>query len=265
MIRKLIVLLSCVATSLVVAENNRLQTSVTAGAVVPNEPLRILCVGDSITAGYTDNSKWTVPFEFGYRSGLLERLSQAGYKVQFVGDSKEPWDGRFGKPQNMPSPDLRASGQDHHRGYGGWGTAQVLQHIDEWLSQDRPDLVLLMIGINDDGSPAAAINLKAIVEKIVAASPQAHLLVAQITPKASFSQSIVDYNTYIRDTLVPDFQRRGLKVNTVDQYRNFLKPNGTIDPELFSNNYNHPNATAYGRMAQSWFEAIKANYPSPQK
>jgi hypothetical protein len=31
------------------------------------KPLRILCVGDSITAGYTDNPTWDVPFEFGYR------------------------------------------------------------------------------------------------------------------------------------------------------------------------------------------------------
>ncbi|MBN1911171.1 MAG: hypothetical protein JW818_15600, partial [Pirellulales bacterium] len=28
-------------------------------------PIRIMAVGDSITAGYTDNSAWTVPFTFG--------------------------------------------------------------------------------------------------------------------------------------------------------------------------------------------------------
>ena len=62
--------------------------------------LRILCVGDSITAGYTDNPIWNVPFEFGYRQGLFERLQKAGYQFQFVGDSPEPWDGRFGLPKN---------------------------------------------------------------------------------------------------------------------------------------------------------------------
>ena len=45
------------------------------------KPLRILCVGDSITAGYTDNPKWDVPFEFGYRQGLFERLQKAGYQI----------------------------------------------------------------------------------------------------------------------------------------------------------------------------------------
>ncbi|MFM8984365.1 MAG: SGNH/GDSL hydrolase family protein, partial [Spartobacteria bacterium] len=226
-------------------------------------PLRILCVGDSITIGCTDNPAWDVPFEFGYRQGLFTRLQQAGYQFQFVGSSPEPWDGRGGVPKNSPSPDLRASGQDRHEGHGGWNTAQVSEHIDQWIAKSQPDIVLLMIGINDAGRAQAAENLKGIVEKIVAARPQAHVVVAQITPRAGFIQDIADYNTAIRETLVPDFQRRGFKVTTVDQYRNMLKSDGTIDPGLFSNKINHPNATAYDRMAQTWFEAIQAVHPPP--
>ena len=63
-------------------------------------------------------------------------------------------------------------------------------------------------------------------------------------------------------TLVPDFQRRGLKVSTVDQYRNMLKPDGEIDPGLFSNRLNHPSATAYNVIAQTWFEAIQSIPPT---
>ncbi len=122
-----------------------------------------------------------------------------------------------------------------------------------------------MIGINDAGRAPAAENLKGIVEKIVAARPQAHVVVAQITPRLEFTQSIADYNTAIRTTLVPEFQRRGGKVSTVDQYRNMLKPDGTIAPGLFSNKINHPNATAYDRMAQTWFEAIQTIFPSVQE
>ncbi|HVJ46116.1 MAG TPA: thrombospondin type 3 repeat-containing protein, partial [Luteolibacter sp.] len=40
----------------------------------PMPPLRIMPVGDSITAGYTDNPTWNEPFNFGYRSGLYTRL-----------------------------------------------------------------------------------------------------------------------------------------------------------------------------------------------
>jgi GH43 family beta-xylosidase/lysophospholipase L1-like esterase len=235
-----------------------------ADEAASSKPVRILCVGDSITIGATDNPKWEVPFEFGYRSGLFKRLVQAGYRVQFVGSSPEPWDGRGGVPKNSPSPDLRALGQDHHEGHGGWKTDRFLQNIDQWLERAEPDIVLLMIGINDNGGPHAAQNLKGIMEKIVAARPQAYLLVAQITPTANFSQSIVDYNTTIRDTLVPDLQRRGLKVGTVDQYRHFLKPDGTIDGARFSNQINHPDAIGYDRIAQSWFEAIQSILPTPK-
>lgn len=235
------------------------------GVTNAGKSVRILCVGDSITAGYTDNPKWEVPFEFGYRAGLFERLAKAGYQVQFVGSSPEPWNGQWGLPKNSPSPDLRAIGQDHHEGHGGWRTAQVLQNIDQWVARAEPDLVLLMIGINDKDGAQAAQNLKGIMEKIIAARPQAHLVVAQITPKAKFSQSIVDFNTTLRDTLAPDFQRRGLKVSTVDQYRHFLKPDGTIDTALFSNQINHPNATGYERMAQTWFEAIQDILPVAKK
>jgi lysophospholipase L1-like esterase len=236
--------------------------------VPPAAPVRIMCVGDSITAGYTDNPSWNVPFQFGYRSGLYTRLSAAGYPFQFVGASAEPWNGVFGTPTNTPSPDLRTVDQDHHRGYGGWGTAGILSNIAGWLTTDNPDVVLLMIGINDGGSVEARANLNSIVQTMVTNKPNARVIVAQITPTASFSQTLVDYNTYIRDTLVPSYQAQGKYVTTVNQYANLLT-NGSIDPSLFSNGINHPNAVAYDRMAQTWFAGIQAaeylkwcgNYP----
>lgn len=226
-------------------------------------PLRIMCVGDSITAGYTDNPKWTVPFEFGYRSGLSRRLTQAGYRFQFVGESPEPWDGRFGRPGNTPTVDLRAQNQDHHRGYGGWGTQKVLGGIGDWVSKDNPDLVLLMIGINDGGNVNARTNLEKIARTIFRVKPTITLMIAQITPRAQFTQGIADYNQYIRDTLVPRLAAEGKKVTTVDQYKNFLK-GGKIDTTLFSNHINHPDARAYDQMAQTWFEGIAGRYPLPK-
>ena len=81
-----------------------------------DKPIRILCAGDSITVGCTDNPKWQVPFEFGYRSGLYSRLLKGGYRFQFVGDSPQPWNGDSGKPTNEPVLDLRNLDQEHHRG-----------------------------------------------------------------------------------------------------------------------------------------------------
>lgn len=226
-----------------------------ASLIQAAEPLRILCLGDSITAGYTDNPKWDVPFEFGYRSGLYKRLTAAGYTFKFVGACQEPWNGAFGKPKNSPVLDLRKLDQDYHRGYGGWGTKGILDHVHEWLAADKPDIVLLMAGINDGGSVAARKNLDEIVQAIVTANPATEVIVAQITPMATFSQTIVDYNVYIRDTLVPTYESQGKHVSTVDQYTNMMEKD-SIDTKRYSNGINHPNAETYERMAQTWFDGI---------
>jgi hypothetical protein len=48
-------------------------------------PYRLLVIGDSISVGYTDNPTWSVPYQFGFRSGLYTRLTNSGMAVQFVG------------------------------------------------------------------------------------------------------------------------------------------------------------------------------------
>jgi hypothetical protein len=225
-------------------------------------PLRIMCVGDGNTVGYTDNPKWTLPFEFGFRSGLYTRLITNGYAVQFVGNSPEPWNGNFGLPTNAPSPDLRTVDQDHHRGYAGLSTSAALSYIGAWLTEDDPNMVLLLVGIDDTDLALASSNLNLIVQTIVAAKPQADVIVAQVTPLVNYSQFIVDYNNFVRGTLVPSYQSQGKHVSTVDQYTNLLT-NGSIDAALFSNDLNHPNAVAFDRMAQTWLAGIQALHPPP--
>jgi lysophospholipase L1-like esterase len=232
------------------------------------QSLRIMVVGDSISVGYTDNPKWTVPFEFGFRSGLYTRLTNSGVAVQFVGSSREPWNGgskgTYGIPTNTPTLDLRTLGQDQCEGYGGRKSAYVLANISAWLTSHSPDVVLLMIGINDIHAAAAEPvapqqNLSNIVFTVTTQAPQARLVVAQITPYGTNCPGIVKYNAYIRTVLVPHFARQGKHVSTVDQYANMLIPGtGKIDGTLFSNGINHPNAVVYDRMAQTWCDGIKA-------
>ncbi|MFK7909392.1 MAG: Ig-like domain-containing protein, partial [Akkermansiaceae bacterium] len=234
-----------------------------------DQPLRIMCLGDSITVGYTDNPSWANhPFMFGYRSGLYTRLTNAGYNFQFVGASTEPWTGISGDPTNggtyTPALDLRDFGQDKHRGYGGAG---IWGNVNSWIDADNPDIILLLIGINGmgGGSQAALTNL---VNSIVTHAPDVHLIVAQITPRATFNQTLYDYNLYIRDTLVPGHITAGNKVSTVDLYSFFLtdpstyttipSTTGAIEPGVLSNNINHPDNPHYDLMAQEWYEGIQA-------
>jgi GDSL-like Lipase/Acylhydrolase family len=233
--------------------------------IINPAPYRVCPMGDSITAGYTDNPNWTVPFNFGYRSGLYTRLTNSGVSFQFVGTSPEPWNGADGTVTNIPAVDLRVVDQDHHEGYGGKTTAFVLSNIGNWLAVDRPHIILLMAGINDIGNgstgepTATEQNLSNIVYMVVNNSPNTHLIVAQITPYSSYTDSITRYNNYIANTLVPHFASLGKLVTTVNQYTNLCVPGTTnIDSTLFANGINHPNATAYDRMARTWFAGIQA-------
>jgi lysophospholipase L1-like esterase len=229
-------------------------------------PLRIMALGDSISVGYTDNPGWANhPFQFGYRSGLYSRLTQANYPFKFVGASPEPWSGTSGDPTHggtyTPLLDLRSLGQDGHRGYGGASIAAINSSVASYIASDQPDVILLMIGINGISGNSAT-ELNTLVSTIFTASPDVHLIVAQITPLVSFNQSLYDYNLYIRDILVPNYASNGFKVSTVDLYSLFLTdPNNyssAIAPGVLSNNINHPDNAHYDLMAQRWFEGIEA-------
>lgn len=223
------------------------------------EPLRIMPLGDSITAGYTDNPRWQHPFEFGYRCGLYKRLKKAGYKFEFVGESPEPWDGKWGVPTNTPTTDLRLLKMDKHRGYGGWRIPQIQEHVVQWIQKDRPDIILLLIGINGINAKSTK-QLDSLVKTIYGADKDVKLIVAQITPLSKFNKNLLDYNTYIRETLVPTYAGKGHTISTVDLYKLFLadpEDPQSIDPRRLSNRMNHPTNSLYEKMAESWFQGIE--------
>lgn len=224
------------------------------------EPLRIMPMGDSITVGYT-NADWSGGgFEFGYRSGLYTLLSNSGYNFRFIGNSTEPWtfrDPHTTDPAWPPAIDLVTLGQDGNNGYAGETASFLNANISSWLASQDPDIILLKIGTN--GQDQA--GLQTLVNTITTTEPGCHLIIAQIMPKYTYQQGIVNYNTWIRDTLVPAQQALGRKVMVVDQYAPFLTDPGnltSIDQSLFSNAINHPSNPGYDKMAQVWFDAIEA-------
>jgi lysophospholipase L1-like esterase len=161
-------------------------------------------------------------------------------------------------PTNTPSPDLRALGQDGHRGYGGWGINSIQKNVAEWIKQDRPDIILLLIGINGINAESPQ-QLDVLVKTIYDTDKNVKIVVAQITPLKSFNQNLFNYNTYIRENLVPTYASKGYAISTVDLYKHFLtNPNDpkSIDPARLSNRINHPTNALYDKMAESWFQGI---------
>lgn len=224
-------------------------------------------IGDSITARYTDNPIWNVDFEFGYRSGLYTRLTRAGIDFQFVGGSTEPFDNAFpGDPTRggtyTPPVDLRALGQNGHRGYGGVAAGFLLSNIQKWLATDDPDVILLHVGTNGQFS----VTLDQLLDSIVTARPDVAVFVAEIIPKRDFIQSIISYNIFNRGRIAPKYENLGANVTFVDHYTSFLtdatNPE-SINRSLFATG-NHPNRRGYELMAETWFQAIQfASVPEP--
>jgi lysophospholipase L1-like esterase len=230
----------------------------------------IMPVGDSITAGYEDNPTWTYPYSYGYRAdlyGSLETNFNAGTGIAFnyVGTSAEPLNGASGNPTSIATnvPNLTALGQDNHEGYSGVGTAYTLAHIQPEIAINSPNIILLMIGINDisEGSTAvptaAEANLNSIFQTVFADAPNADLIVAQITPYSSYTPAIVTYNNYIVSTAA-SYAALGDHISTVNQYANFQNSNGSINTSLYANGINHPTPAAYAAMAQTWYNGIQA-------
>lgn len=249
----------------------------------PN-PLNILCIGDSITVGYTDDLTGD-PFNFGYRGHLYELLNDAGYVFQYVGGSTQPWDGSFGLDPTIggthkPEFDLRDLDQDYQQGGGG----ASIEDLIIWIDDFEPDLILLKIGINSiqEGVIFETVRdyIYELVETIIIKKPDAHLIVAQTIPYSGDYVSypvnegknlvLRQYNTYIRDQLIADLVSAGKdasKVSTADMYSMFLTDPTNYESAVaigrHSNYYNHPWNTAvdgagYDTMAQQWFDAIEA-------
>ena len=218
------------------------------------DPLKIMPMGDSITVGGT-NDGWADPYWYGYRSVLYNLLHGAGYNFLFVGQSTDP-------PNPLPSgttppADLAALGQNAHNGKGGETVTYLNNNILTWLAADDPDVILLKVGTNAWDT----VGLNTLVNTITTTKPNVHLIIAQIIPRYTYNVGTVNYNTYIRDTLVPHYQGLGKKVTLVDQYAPFLTNPGdltSINQSLFSNGINHPTNVGYGKMAQVWLDGIKA-------
>lgn len=230
-------------------------------------PLRIMPLGDSITAGYTDNPTWNVPFEFGYRSRLYTLLTNAGYDFVFVGGSLEPFNNLYGDPTKggtvSPTLDLRTFGQNGHRGYGGVTINTTNTNVASYITSDTPDVILLMIGINGISTSSPG-QLDTLANSIFTAKSTVKLVTAQIIPKIPYTSLVVDYNTYIRNTLLPKYIGLGKSITTVDQYANFLTnpaDNTSINTAIYANAINHPNATGYNAMADTWYKGILTIIP----
>jgi lysophospholipase L1-like esterase len=204
-------------------------------------PVRIMPLGDSITAGEAD----TPPDSYtGYRGPLWSELVADGYHIDFVGSV-------------VNGPDAI---DRNHEGHAGYRIDELLAGISSYLAA-RPDIILLHVGTNDllQGiSPANASQiLGELLDRIHQLRPTAHVVVASILPISTSNsvhvspKLITDFNSHVAP-LVAARAARGWRISHVD-----MAARVALRPFEFDSSGIHPTQDGYVRMASVWHAELK--------
>ncbi len=141
-----------------------------------NEPLRIVCFGDSITYGYQVGTKEQVARP--YPLVLEEELHKHGVKAQVINSGKS-----------------------------GWRTKNSLDYIQELVHDHEPDVCIIMLGINDARGSFKGITLskrryERNMRKILASLTNENIDVFVLSPTPTNNRRVNRFSKYLIEQLV---------------------------------------------------------------
>lgn len=192
--------------------------------------LRLMPLGDSITAGYksSDNN--------GYRGALYDLLVAQGHHTDFVGSVRG---GSAFDPDG--------------EGHSGARIDQVASQLDGYLATYQPNIVTLHIGSNDlNGGyevSTAPDRLASMIDQILNDVPGVTVVVSQLilNSNATTQSRITAYNSQI-PTIVQTRADAGKHVYMINMSTLTL---GDLQDGL------HPNDGGYRKMADAWNAGIQ--------
>jgi len=202
-------------------------------------PIRIMPLGDSITAG---PGCW--------RAKLWHQLQTTGYtNIDFVGGVS---DGGGCNPGYSYDFD-----HEGHSGYSATGIADQNQ-LPPWLDAAKPDIVLMHLGTNDMwGGYIPLANKLAAYTKLVgqmrANNPTMKIIVAQIIPMSAAACATCPADVAALDQAIPGWAA-GLTttqspIAVADLWTGYDAVADNIDGV-------HPNDTGFQKMANSWYPVL---------
>ena len=193
-------------------------------------------VGDSITRGY-----WGSPSHNGYRKPLYDKLTDANYNSDFVGNLA---DGNF--------PDPNHDGHDSWHAAGGPGGG-ILPNVYNWLTANPANIVLLHIGTNDitfDQTGGDANEVSDILDEIDRFSTDTKVILALIIDRVPHSPATTKYNQDVNN-MAQSRIAAGDAIVVVDMENALNYINDMAD-------FVHPNDVGYAKMANVWFNALNS-------
>jgi len=207
-------------------------------AVSAATPVRIMPLGDSITAG---PGCW--------RALLWDHLQRTGFtNIDFVGTQQ-------GGGCSVPF-DVDHEG---HAGFSATGIADQNQ-LPPWLAATHPDIVIMHLGTNDMwGGFIPTSNIITAYSKLVdqmrAGNPNMKIIVAKIIPMEpsgcpTCPQSVVALNNAIPGWAAGKTTAQS-PITVVDQWTGFTAATDTNDGV-------HPIDSGFQKMADRWYPAVAA-------
>lgn len=221
---------------------------------------KILPLGDSITYGAGAD-----PGDGGgYRDELFTKAVNDGKRITFVGSQKSGPTTLDGQP--FPQ---------NNEGHIGWTITQIndIATTSQTISvsgpayagalRDLPNIVLLFIGTNDEGYAStevgAADRLGTLIDKIVAAVPDALLVVSSIYPfpgckSTNYTPTQCAANVAAYDAAIP-----GLIQERVAQGKHvlFVDMSGMPSDGLSSDGVHPTITTGYPWMGDHWYAVVQ--------
>ncbi len=198
--------------------------------------VRIMPVGDSITEG---GSAFV-----NYRYPLLKKLTDAGYRVEYVGS----------RESDSPAGKLR------HEGYGGKNAEFLATAAVKSFRQFPADIVLLHCGHNHFVDEKPVPGIVAAVETMIAAfrtaNPRVVVLLAQVIPGGKLPKyAYIPALNQALGELPRRLHTPAQPVIIVNQAEGFDWRTDTIADKV------HPNAQGAEKMAARWFAALTGVLP----
>lgn len=198
------------------------------GMNVCQSPVRVMPLGDSITAG--SNSSGSVLYGT-YRTELFSMLSLSGYNVDFVGSATDRHPG---------SLDL------NHEGWPGYTTWQIRNNLPGYLSMNTPELILLHIGTN--GVTTAIDGFRSLLDRRALLGSRIPAVVARIVDEQVINPDTNTYNALL-ETEVNGRISAGERLFLTSM-------TGILAPSTDYYNNLHPNSQGAEKMATVWFDQL---------
>jgi hypothetical protein len=213
-------------------------------AALPQRPLRIMPLGDSITQADSEHDS--------YRRPLFKTLELEDRSVDFVGSLSSNYRG------GPPRPDFDLD----HEGHWGWRVDEILEEIGGWVEREEPDVLLVHLGSNDvfqDQSVSSTLDeLARLIDVVREARPDADFLVARIIPTANSSRNrtIRELNASISSLESKSTERSAVTI--VDHFTGF-------DPGRMTYDGVHPNAEGEIHIAGRWLAALERHLDEDER